>query len=378
MMFHTANSWGSVCVGACAVVLSLTRIAAFQGQACMAAEPKSADVKPMEVMSADRAQVDRAIDRAVAYLSREVPRWARENKCYSCHNNGDGARALILAARSGKLPDKTVLEDTLAFLRQPATWDANGPEGPFKDKHLARLQFAAATAEAVDEKLIKDPRPLRDAAALVASWQNEDGSWSVDANAALGSPVTYGTPLATVLACGVLARAKMPVKYGEAHMRGRSWLESAPVPNVLTAAATLWGLEGFFSSGVDRQVERCLRMIREGESETGGWGPFVQSPPEVFDTALVLLALRTVRGEEAIKQKQIERGLHYLVTRQSEDGSWPATTRPPGGDSYAQQISTTAWATIALLETHYLLPEADKAADAKGCADKKFPAAKPD
>ena len=31
--------------------------------------------------------------RAVAFLAAEVPRWFRENKCYSCHNNGDAARA---------------------------------------------------------------------------------------------------------------------------------------------------------------------------------------------------------------------------------------------------------------------------------------------
>ena len=39
--------------------------------------------------------------RAVAFLSREVPRWSRENHCYSCHNNGDAARALYQASRTG-------------------------------------------------------------------------------------------------------------------------------------------------------------------------------------------------------------------------------------------------------------------------------------
>jgi len=39
--------------------------------------------------------------RAVAYLTAEVPRWRREHPCYSCHNNGDAARALIAAGRRG-------------------------------------------------------------------------------------------------------------------------------------------------------------------------------------------------------------------------------------------------------------------------------------
>src|SRR5436305_12386153 len=47
-------------------------------------------------------------ERAIAFLGREVPRWQRENHCYSCHNNGDGARALLEAARQGfSLPPRS-------------------------------------------------------------------------------------------------------------------------------------------------------------------------------------------------------------------------------------------------------------------------------
>ena len=43
-----------------------------------------------------------AEERAVAHLAREVPRWAKKNRCYSCHNNGDAARALYTAVRLGR------------------------------------------------------------------------------------------------------------------------------------------------------------------------------------------------------------------------------------------------------------------------------------
>ncbi|MFO1532763.1 MAG: ArsA-related P-loop ATPase, partial [Thermoplasmatota archaeon] len=36
------------------------------------------------------------------HLAREVPRWSAENHCYSCHHNGDAARALYAAARAGR------------------------------------------------------------------------------------------------------------------------------------------------------------------------------------------------------------------------------------------------------------------------------------
>ena len=37
-------------------------------------------------------------EKAVAFLSREVPRWSRQKHCFSCHNNGDAAQALLHAA----------------------------------------------------------------------------------------------------------------------------------------------------------------------------------------------------------------------------------------------------------------------------------------
>jgi squalene cyclase len=70
----------------------------------------------------------------------------------------------------------------------------------------------------------------------------------------------------------------------------------------------------------------------------------------VFDTAIVLLALAAT-GKQAGVMDHIRRGRNFLATRQNPDGGWPATTRPPGGESYAQRLSTTGWATLALLAT---------------------------
>jgi hypothetical protein len=58
-------------------------------------------------------------------------------------------------------------------------------------------------------------------------------------------------------------------------------------------------------------------------------------PPEVFDTALALLALAPLRQQASVAEL-IRQGRSFLVAQQNADGSWPATTRPSGGDSYAQ------------------------------------------
>src|SRR5882757_1644363 len=97
-----------------------------------------------------------AEERALAYLAREVPRWSKENKCFSCHNNGDAARTLYLAIRlKRKVPEKALL-DTTAWLAKPDGWEKNAGDQKFSNKQLDRLQFGAALLEAMEAGLVKD------------------------------------------------------------------------------------------------------------------------------------------------------------------------------------------------------------------------------
>jgi hypothetical protein len=287
--------------------------------------------------------------RAITYLSREVPSWFLANKCYSCHNNGDAARALYAAGRlKYSLPAK-VLDDTSAWLTKPRTWHINGGDVEYKDEGLARIQFGAALVEALDSGLLKDRQPLLAAAELVAKGQDKDGAWQSQFKGDVGSPVTYGVALSTVQARNILRKAD-PQKYQAAISKADEWLLKAPVARVLDAAAVLLGLDGMPGERGAAKRRQCLETIKKGESKEGGWGPFVNSAPEVFDTALVLLAVSRLADNQQVVES-IRRGKSYLIANQKQNGSWPETTRPTGGESYAQRISTTAWATLALLAT---------------------------
>jgi hypothetical protein len=288
-------------------------------------------------------------DRALAYLAREVPRWAAANNCYSCHNNGDAARALYTAARlSYRVPDES-LADTSRWLARPRQWDENGGKAGFSDKGLARIQFAAALIDAVDAKQVKEQTALRQAAELVARDQQKDGSWKVDAEGAVGSPATYGPCLATYQARRILQRVDAPA-YRAAITRADRWLQQVTVKNVLDAAAVLLAVEESKDEAAQAQRQQCLALVRKGEGARGGWGPYRNSPAEPFDTAVVVLALARYPDEPGVKAI-LRRGREFLLSAQQPDGSWVETTRPAGSESYAQRISTTGWATLALLAT---------------------------
>jgi hypothetical protein len=287
--------------------------------------------------------------RVVEFLKREVPAWSKNNGCYSCHNNGDAARALYTASLKGYRIPTDVLAETTAWLADPRLWDKNKGEPGVSDKRLANLQFAVALLTALETRHLSDRRPLQAAARKVAADQGPSGAWLIDSGAAVGSPATYGSTLATTLACRVLRAAGLDA-HRNATQRAERWLSQLPVNSVSAAAALLLAANARHGSGATPRRHECLTVIERAQTEDGGWGPYADSPPEVFDTSIVLLALATTE-KQAVLTKRIHRGRNFLAAQQDSDGSWPATTRPPGGESYAQRLSTTGWATLALLAT---------------------------
>lgn len=279
--------------------------------------------------------------RAVAFLDVEVPRWHRENHCYSCHNNGDGARALLQARRDGYAVGLDSLLDTQKWLDRPGQWDHNGGEGGFSDKVLARIQFARALADVS----ARAPSATAEAARTLAQDQQPDGHWPIDDGGA-GSPCTYGNMLATAQACQAL-RMLAPQLEAAAIHRGEAWLGKQPRSCTLDHVAVLFG-RGAGSAELARDATQALLST---QSSDGGWGLYARSGSEPFDTAVGVLALAAQPSSPQITES-LARGRRFLIAAQQPDGGWIETTRPPGGVSYAQRISTTSWATLALLATH--------------------------
>jgi hypothetical protein len=294
------------------------------------------------------------IAKGVDYLKIEVPKWKAGHPCYSCHNNGDATRALLVAGAKG-YDIGAALDDTLQFLRQPARWDQNKAPSGFDDKTLARIQFASALA--VAERYGKAASTdLEAAAKLLAADQQADGSWQLDSSQSLGSPATYGTIVATWSArASLIASGMQPDHF--TIVQTDKWIRGLTPENVLDASATVLALELSSDVMAENLRRNCLSILRQGQGPAGGWGPYVTAAPQVFDTALAVLALsaldveprlaRSAYRPEELKEA-IANGKNYIASQQRPDGSWPETTRPANQESYAQRISTTGWALLAL------------------------------
>lgn len=308
----------------------------------IAAGCASERVVPSPVKDASSAEL-----KAIQFLQQEVPAWARENGCFSCHNNGDAARVLYAAGHYGYRVPKAALADTTAWLAQPDRWEHNKGDPGFSDHRLANIQFSATLLAAYEARSLNDRAPLDKAARKVAADQEPDGGWHIERHNPVGSPATYGATLATFIAWKTLKRIDAP-ETRKVVTNAQRWLLATPLNNVPNAAVVL-SLTAHFPGESARRA-KSIDFLRLAQATDGGWGPYQDSPSEAFDTALALLALSEVEDQREVGG-MMERGRAFLFSVQRPDGGWPATTRPARGESYAQQMSTTAWATTALLRT---------------------------
>lgn len=287
--------------------------------------------------------------RAVDFLAREAAAWPAENKCFSCHNNGDAARAVYAAVKLGYESPRARLRETTDWLSRPGEWRRTETPAEFRDDRLSAIQFSAALVSAVDADCIKDRRALAAAADLAAAEQDADGSWHVDESGQAGSPVTYGRALATWSARRTLLAAD-EARFRGAAAKADAWLRGHEARTTPDAAAALLALADARDAAAVERRKQALGTLRLSRTGEGGWGPYPRSPAEVFDTAVALLAL-AAQQRAAETDALLAAGRKFLLAEQLDDGSWVETTRPSGARSYAQRLSTSGWATLALLAT---------------------------
>ena len=294
--------------------------------------------------------------KAFQYLEKESLQWVQENKCYSCHNNGDAARALFLT--SPKLAARfsgPQWRELIEWYQEPDKWNEASNRELDLSPTLGLVQFAATSIEAQRQTL--RPMPPSGYArirSLILAAQHEDGSWHLENEGQLGSPATYGNVLGTLRALEILA--KLPTAQSKtATDRAINWIDQQNPHASIELAAGSQILKLSTRPKEQAKSRLWLRRLRDQQNRNGGWGPFRSQFSEIFDTAIALIALCS-QPKPDIEAGVILAGRSFLIENQESDGGWLETTRPSGGTSYAQHISTTAWALIALNKTEAISP----------------------
>jgi squalene/oxidosqualene cyclase-like protein len=214
------------------------------------------------------------------------------------------------------------------------------------------------------ERRVGRPVPellMRDAVALILSFQNDDGGWASYERQRGGAwlerlnpsqmfadimvDYSYVECTSACIQALAAARRRFPAYRGsevsKAIQRGEAFLRSRQRPDgswegawgVCFTYATWFGVWGLVAAGAgpaDRALRRACDFLVAHQSPDGGWGeggesclagewvPHRQS--QAVNTAWALLALARAGqgGTEPARQ-----GAHFLLDRQAADGSWP-------------------------------------------------------
>ncbi len=164
-----------------------------------------------------------------------------------------------------------------------------------------------------------------------------------------GSPATYGRTLATFLARQSLVAAD-PVRFRGAIERADLWLAGRELHTITDAAVALMAIAAAPSLSTAERKERSI-MLCAAASRTTAAGDLLR--PRLQSRSTPHWSSWPWPGPGTLPKSAacVALGRAFLVAQQRADGSWTETTRPAGDVSYAQRISTSGWAVLALLET---------------------------
>ncbi len=299
-----------------------------------------------------------ALARSLPLLQGSMDTWIEEVSCISCHHQGLGTLAVVMAKERGLAVDEELharqVERMLALTPGGSLHGDAGVNGTFGRSF--QLVALAAADVARDERTDAMAHFLAGNAVREVG-PGERGSWrSTSYRPPLEASQATGTAIA--LRALDLYRPDTRARDAEAAIaRARRWLEALEPGDAEERAMRLFGLA--WAGSTQAHLAAAADDILNAQREDGGWAQLETMESDAYATGQALVALQQMAGM-APDDPAFRRGLHFLLETQLEDGSWRVETRrrAPGLPYFEsgfphgmhQFISTaaTAWACMAL------------------------------
>lgn len=293
-----------------------------------------------------------AIDKGLAFLTKDALAWKKEHNCVSCHH----ASLVVWSMREAKGRGHAVDEAVLAELTK---WVADSGDGTTSVPRPAGIPKALNTKAVYFALALEvDPKPdaleqdgIKRYLGTVKRDQTDNGSW---ASWPETRPPIFGNSDDSMTAMASLSL--VPAAAGDTSAKsaldkGVQWLlqtKSDDDPQSIAMRLVLWKRLG-------RPAEECQSLVQrigDRQNADGGWCQASGMASDAWATGQALYAL--ANAEITPDDPVIARAHTFLIKTQRRDGSWPMTSRPikPGGEGSKSLIPITgagsAWAVIGL------------------------------
>lgn len=329
-----------------------------------AAAPAAA-LPPAATLPVTHEQVHKSVERAVQYLQAESASWLNTRKCAACHHVPMALWALGEAERQGYAVDRQYITKTwdsllgskealLSSRIFPNPADPPDPRPQGRGLNMG-LPFLAVAARALPALSPAQEQSMRLIAEEIVKKQQADGSWEFFAGLRRPPVNESQTTDAAwiVLALAGEQSADTPAELRAAFEKAIAWLDGAKA-DTLHQDKAMKVILGVRLHRPRADLQKTIDDLLALQREDGGWSQTVPEPKsDAFATGQTLYAL-SLAGFTA-DQKEIERGLGFLVTTQLPDGSWPMLSRSsPDGSPGSSKLLTpincasASWATLGM------------------------------
>jgi ankyrin repeat protein len=303
--------------------------------------------------------IQNAVAQSLPLIQKADAGFTPKSACASCHNNSLAAMAVGLARQKGFRVDEQIaaqqVKANVGFLEKLRDRLHQGfiiPVGDFFGPGIFGYVLVALDAERYKPDLNTDT-----VAMYIKMHQMADGHWAesiADTRPPLGSQYIGQTALA-MRALQLYAPKSDRAAYQKSVKLAAGWLASIR-PN--TNDDRDWRLLGLAWAGQDLDAtQKALRELLAAQRSDGGWSDIPTMASTAYATGKALYALQT--AGLPVSDAAYERGIHFLLGTQRDDGSWYVKTRALAFQPYFdagfpyqfdQWISAagTSWATMAL------------------------------
>jgi ankyrin repeat protein len=307
----------------------------------------------------------KAVENSLAVLQSGMKTFGERAQCVSCHHQGLGMMTLGFAAQRGFLVDKELMGKTMKQIGEEGQQGAAAIHQALSDPHIGKMIPAvdigdfAVGAGWIFGAPIANGIPANPGFAELAQFltqqQTPKGSWKYGFDR---GPMQSSYLTTTALNLQILHTYGQPDKVKDSMARAKNWLMQVATPNAEDKAARLLGLK--WAGASDEEIAKARRDVIAAQKPDGGWSATPTLRSDAYATGFALYAL-AVGGGLSVNEAAYQRGVHYLLRTQDEDGSWyvmkrttPANTYMdagfPHGESQYSSFAGTCWATLALLQ----------------------------
>lgn len=326
-----------------------------------------------ESLALDQATAE-SVQRAIPYLQKEGASWIEKRGCVSCHQVPFMLWSLASAQANGfdvdldqlrKWQDWSVQVASFVKPEQKADVDVDKTLSSNIDTMHALLlaidhdQVSRGISEDSDESWRESF-----ASALVAN-QNADGTWNPCGQLPMQKRPKRETTQVTTLWTLIALAGQDIDSYNRDAALGQT-------ENEQPVSTEWWVARLLLAQTRDEKTTNSLRgNLVSMQHSDGGWGWLSSEPSDALATGMALYAIRktadapgsnqesganresNANQESDTHQESIDAAIRFLVSTQSDDGSW----RVPGTKQTTRKKPTptsnywgTAWAVIGLLE----------------------------